>query len=151
GGPFHPTFGGFNPSASLAILCGPSSYDILKAIDARSTDIEGDADTDEDDENALRAAIGTAQSQFDLDFNGTVDAADLAILITEEKRHVVQNYAASAWNNSECSPSPPAWAPVGGYASYPPAAITDLAAVGEQLSWTAPGDDGSTGYAATRY
>jgi len=125
---------------------------------ARSTDIEGDGDTDEADENSLRAAIGTGATQFDLNFDSSIDdAGDLPILITEAKRRVILPYGTSAWASEDCYHAPCPEFPCGGspvaYTMFPPAApvvsLTVLNATTTRLSWPAVADD-QTGSGASR-
>lgn len=134
---FYPSFGGHG-DVSLAIEmvgCAPDYAPVLTGIEARSTDTDNDGDTDEADENALRAATGVGPAYYDLDWANGVDAADLAILLTEARRRVIADPLCN----------PPGVPPV--YTMIPPHQVTNLTVTRQdattlRLRWTAVGDDG---------
>jgi len=166
---FFPIFGGAAQDLGLAVKCPPTGGGMFGVqtlgitFNARSTDIEGDGDTDEDDADLLRAAFNTTQTRYDLDFNGSVNAQDLAILINEASRRqpngepYLRFYTTSSWADDDCVYEPlqcpnspcdcgaPCTGTSGGYRMMPPAepvvTLSVLNATTTQLSWPAVADD----------
>jgi len=145
---FRPTVAGIDLIylyTKFGDVIGDDGY--LVSIPIRSVDFDGDGDCDEADEAHLRNAMVTQSPEADLNFDGVVDAADLAILTREERRRDAngQRYMrGSCIGENKVAYS-------GTMTIYPPGAPTNLSITQLcyrwQFQWTASGDDGSTGTA----
>src|SRR5262249_9092707 len=131
---FSPTFGGHGTLESgLEIGCIPGYCAGQISGDARSLDVDDDGDCDEDDENIVRANLGS--QNFDYDFNWARDAngTDLGYLINEEKR---------GQKDGGCPDDPYVST---NYHMFPPSApvvtLTVLNSTTTRLSWPAVADD----------
>lgn len=72
---FHVRAGG----SSNGVVTIGTTLDAFAHAHPRTTDFDGDSDVDGADQAALDALMGTTGPAGDLDANGTVDAADVAI------------------------------------------------------------------------
>jgi len=155
GGLIRPCFGSSGPLPVYFLWAhedadyGPTGV----TIDGRSTDIDGDGDTDEADEKALIAAFGTTSGpnlRFDLNWSGSVDASDLSILLQESLRRDSNN---QAYRRGHCNAAGSIIPYDGNYRPIRPAAPTSVSASGGcnliTVSWTNTGNDSLLGDAST--
>jgi hypothetical protein len=126
-------------------------YSILAGISSiRSTDLDGDGDTDEADVVSMRNAIaaGSTDPMFDLNWDGIADRADLDIMVTE-----LNSMRGSGRGYCNGSDYPTTYDPTTSYVwdTTAPSAPTNLCTTTDCsqyiLNWTAGGNDGTTGTA----
>jgi len=150
----YPTF---STGASISLeykICG-GGYHNLTGFDCRSTDVDADGDTDEQDEALLLAGYGTVSAdlaKYDLNWSGAVDSADLGILMLEARR---RNGSGQPFKRGHCDGGFDVESPMGYHGVYTytaPGAVGSMsasltAANTAQVSWIASCDDGSSGTA----
>jgi hypothetical protein len=144
-GEFYVTYHECPDDATLhyAVLCGIASI--------RSTDIDGDGDTDEADIVSMRNAIaaGSTDPKFDLNWDGIADRPDLDIVVTElnRMRGVGRDYCIGAGNITTTYDASTSYV----WDTIAPSAPTNLCTTTDCsqyiLNWTAGGNDGTTGTA----
>jgi hypothetical protein len=168
---WYPAFGGAGILNFYVAYDAPGggTYDVLTHFYSRSTDIDYDGDTDEEDENDLRSKIAEALATpssipalaltYDLTFDAQpqIDSTDLSALIAEANRR----YQGMPHRRGHCAregrDENGVWDPgleeydVQDYKMFRPEEISNLSVTCvngvPRLSWTATGDDSLTGTA----
>ncbi len=151
---FNPRFGGHS-LLTVAFQLDPSCFaagyaQITGHLAARSTDIDDDGDTDQDDKlsigrailSAIQTGVPADVATYDLDANGIVDGADYVVVAKEAALEVARGIPSQAFCDSYKTTGTRT------ADTSPPGAVTiarTRSGCDNYLNWTAPGDDTDNG------
>jgi hypothetical protein len=146
---FYPAFTAVNGGLDLSFAvpvpdasCHLGDYRTIgPSLKLRSTDLNGDGDTDEADEAVVVAAMGQVGTNIaaDLDMSDTVTFRDVQLVRAEARREA--GVGATRYSTTQCAPLGPISYDSGDQVQYPPPrttnfAVTNLGAT-IQFTWTA--------------